>query len=159
MVNNLKSQLSHLVELLQCLSDKDYIKPIKALNNSTIGGHTRHIIEFIKCLLEQYPSGEINYDLRCRNLEIETIKRIAILQIDNIIEHIETEDKPLQHIFTNYHNKQDICTTTYFREIVYNIEHCIHHEALIKVALIELNQCHLTTPNFGVAPSTILATK
>lgn len=159
MVYSLKSQLRNLVKLLHHLSDEDYIKPIKALNNGNIGAHTRHIIEFIKCLLEQYPSDQINYDLRCRNVDIETLKPVAISHINHIIEHLETDDKPLQHIFTNYHGEQEICATTYFREIVYNIEHCIHHEALIKVALTELNQCHLTAPNFGVAPSTMLAVK
>lgn len=159
MVENLKCQLSHLNELLQCISDEAYIKPIKALNGGNIGAHTRHIIEFIQCLLEQYHLGQINYDLRKRNLEIETLKAVAILQTEKLIEHLETEDKPLQHIFTNYNNQKEICSTTYFREIVYNIEHCIHHEALIKVALTELNLRHLTAPNFGVAPSTILAVK
>lgn len=45
-------------------------------------------------------------------------------------------------------------STNYYRELVYNLEHCIHHQALIKVALLQLN--HVTIDeNFGVARSTI----
>jgi hypothetical protein len=44
--------------------------------------------------------------------------------------------------------------SNYFRELLYNLEHCIHHQALIKVAIL---QCETVTidPNFGVARSTI----
>jgi len=157
MVENLKNQLHNLAELLENLTDEDYIKPISALNGGNIGAHSRHIIEFVQCLLEQYPLGQINYDLRSRNIEIETLKPVAISKIITLLKRFENKDKPLKHIFTNYDNQQEICSTTYFREVVYNVEHCIHHEALIKVALTELNKCHLTAHNFGVAPSTILA--
>ena len=44
--------------------------------------------------------------------------------------------------------------TTYFREVVYNTEHAIHHLALIKVALIEM-KVDLVSDNFGMAYSTI----
>jgi len=45
-------------------------------------------------------------------------------------------------------------TTTYFREIVYNTEHAIHHLALIKVALIEMN-LDVVADDFGMAYSTM----
>ncbi len=45
--------------------------------------------------------------------------------------------------------------TNFYREMVYNIEHCIHHQALIKVALNEMEANHLINKNFGIAPSTI----
>ena len=49
---------------------------------------------------------------------------------------------------------ETIVTTTYFREIIYNTEHTIHHLALIKVGLIELN-INIVNPEFGMAYSTI----
>jgi hypothetical protein len=44
--------------------------------------------------------------------------------------------------------------TSYFREIVYGTEHTIHHFALLKVALIELN-IKIDEPDFGIAYATI----
>ena len=50
-------------------------------------------------------------------------------------------------------NSEEI-TTTYFREVLYNTEHVIHHLALIKVALIDMD-LDLADKNFGMAYSTI----
>ena len=44
--------------------------------------------------------------------------------------------------------------SNYFRELLYNLEHCIHHQALIKVAILQLGHLHVNE-NFGVARSTI----
>jgi RNA-binding protein YhbY len=44
--------------------------------------------------------------------------------------------------------------TNYNRELLYNLEHCIHHQALIKVAVLQ-NDAITIDANFGVARSTI----
>jgi len=44
--------------------------------------------------------------------------------------------------------------TNYYRELLYNLEHCIHHQALIRVALFQMENIKVNA-NFGVAPSTI----
>ena len=44
--------------------------------------------------------------------------------------------------------------SNYERELLYNLEHCIHHQALIKVAIIQSNSVAIDE-NFGVARSTI----
>ena len=44
--------------------------------------------------------------------------------------------------------------SNYFRELLYNLEHCIHHQALIKVAVLQLEHLQIDQ-DFGVARSTI----
>jgi hypothetical protein len=44
--------------------------------------------------------------------------------------------------------------TNYYREIVYNLEHTIHHMALIRVGLKELASIELPE-NYGVASATV----
>ena len=44
--------------------------------------------------------------------------------------------------------------SNYNRELLYNLEHCIHHQALIKVAIIQSATIEIDE-NFGVARSTI----
>lgn len=44
--------------------------------------------------------------------------------------------------------------SNYFRELLYNLEHCIHHQALIKVAVLQLDYLQID-PDFGVARSTL----
>jgi hypothetical protein len=35
-------------------------------------------------------------------------------------------------------NDKEICIdSNYFRELLYNLEHCIHHQALIKVVVLQ----------------------
>jgi anionic cell wall polymer biosynthesis LytR-Cps2A-Psr (LCP) family protein len=44
--------------------------------------------------------------------------------------------------------------SNYNRELLYNLEHCIHHQALIKVAVLQMKYLQIDE-NFGVARSTI----
>ncbi|MFN4233276.1 MAG: DinB family protein [Bacteroidia bacterium] len=157
LVQELKSTLLSLSNALSALDNKDYTQTICSLEGNSIGAHTRHIIEFVQCLVEQYHCNCINYDLRKRNLQIEISKDFAQATLIELVDKLPTYDKILQLSFTNYDGKRSTVSTTYFREVVYNIEHCIHHQALIKVAFIELEKVHLIDAFFGVAPSTILA--
>lgn len=145
--------LEELKDLLNQLSDNDFALPILYLGNSSVGEHTRHIIEMFQCLLNSYESSILNYDDRKRNNLIQTDTNFAILSIDDVINSIEKENKNIvlkQLLFNDYVSIE----TNYFRELLYNLEHCIHHQALIKVAVFQLENIQLTE-TFGIAPSTI----
>ena len=148
-----KHTLEELKDLLDQLSNEDFTLPILYLGNSSIGQHSRHIIEMFQCLLNSYESGLLNYDDRLRNNLIQTDTDFAIKSIQYIIKSIERENKNivLNQIF--YENYVSI-ETNYFRELLYNLEHCIHHQALIKVAIFQFENIQVTE-NFGIAPSTI----
>ncbi|WP_395046207.1 DinB family protein [Flavobacterium sp.] len=148
-----KHTLEELKDLLDQLSNEDFTLPILYLGNSSIGQHSRHIIEMFQCLLNSYESGLLNYDDRLRNNLIQTDTDFAIKSIQDIIKSIERENKNivLNQIF--YENYVSI-ETNYFRELLYNLEHCIHHQALIKVAIFQFENIQVTE-NFGIAPSTI----
>jgi len=47
-----------------------------------------------------------------------------------------------------------IVETNYYRELIYNLEHTIHHMALIKVGINEVS-CIAVPEGFGIATSTI----
>jgi hypothetical protein len=148
-----KHTLEELKDLLNQLSNEDFMLPILYLGNSSIGEHSRHIIEMFQCLLNSYESGLLNYDDRQRNNLIQTDTDFAIKSIQDIIKSIERENKNivLNQIF--YENYVSI-ETNYFRELLYNLEHCIHHQALIKVAIFQFENIQVTE-SFGIAPSTI----
>ena len=145
--------LEELKDLLNQLSDKDFALPILYLGNSSVGEHTRHIIEMFQCLLNSYESALLNYDDRKRNNLIQTNTNIAIQSIDDIIKSIEKDNKDivLKQLFFETYTEIE---TNYYRELLYNLEHCIHHQALIKVAIFQLEDIQLTE-TFGIAPSTI----
>ncbi|CAM4242459.1 hypothetical protein [Flavobacterium terrigena] len=151
---SVKQTLSELQHLLNQISEDDYSKPIEYLSNASIGEHTRHIIELFQCAINSYEVGELNYDNRGRNLLIQTSPSFAIEKIDEICNAIEKENKDLI-LESVFFEEVSHMKTNYFREIIYNLEHCIHHQALIKVAVFQFEYLTVNA-NFGVAPSTIV---
>lgn len=149
----LTHQLDDLSDLLRRLSPAQYSRRILHLGDASIGGHTRHIIELIRCLTSVYEEGVIDYHNRQRNLELENNKQAALEQLEEERKNLVRGDKVLQlRLETGIAG--EIISTTFFRELVYHTEHTIHHMALIKVALHE-QQLQLTGENFGMAYSTI----
>lgn len=150
---SVKNSLNELIGLLEQLSDTDYTFPCPELSGATIGEHTRHIIEMYQCLQKQYYTGVVNYDLRARNKQIQTDSLFAITQIEEVKANLDLENKPL--VLQQVIDGQAITIeSNYIRELLYNLEHCIHHQALIKVGLLHC-QAIAIDDNFGVARSTI----
>ena len=147
------SQLS--VTLLQ-LTDEQYSKRCNQLNGSTIGGHTRHIIELFQCLLNGYDAGIVNYEKRKRDTLIETNKQLAgdlLYQIGNI-SNLPNKQMNLQCTLGDNNTELENIETNFYREMMYNLEHTIHHMALIRVGINEVSKINVPV-NFGVAASTI----
>ncbi len=149
----LSQQLLSLIVLLKSLSNDQYSRKIKHLGNASIGGHTRHIIELIQCVNKGYDSDTIDYLNRIRNLDLENSKSLALEVLLEIEKELKRSDKNLKMVVENTSLDCSV-NTTYFREVVYNTEHTIHHLALIKVALLEMN-LDLVNHDFGMAYSTI----
>jgi hypothetical protein len=145
--------LTELSDLLSQLSNDDYTYPCEELSSSTIGEHTRHIIELFQCLLNQYESGIINYDNRLRDYGIQTNTDKAQMAIAAILYSIPKPYKNL--VLQQVIDEIEVTIESNFhRELLYNLEHCIHHQALIKVAVLQLKHLQIDE-NFGVARSTI----
>ena len=153
LIQSIKNNLSENIELLRQLTNDKKKKKNPELSNATIGEHMRHIIELFGCLLENYDYGLINYDDRKRDLLLQTDKNEAIAIIEKYLLELDKPNKPLS-LTHNCFSPIELLQTNYFRELIYNLEHSIHHQALIKVALHSLP--HIKIPNsFGVAPSTL----
>ena len=152
--NKSAEALNSLVNVLQQLPDSgSYSNQCEALSNATIGQHTRHIIELYQCLLAGYPLGKINYDARKRNALYENDTTAAIAVIKEIQQNLVQPDKQV-NIFCGSDDNSISIESNYYREVLYNLEHCIHHQALIKVALLTINNISIDG-SFGVAPSTL----
>lgn len=152
-----EASLCDLKDLIAQLTGEEYQRNWLELGQATIGQHCRHIIELFQCLTDQSQRGVINYDMRERNRLIESDPEMAILSIERILNSIELDDRALVLEFDHGKGVTRI-TTNYSRELLYNLEHCIHHQALIRVAIRNLH--HITLPDhFGVAPSTLIYRK
>lgn len=102
-----------------------------------------------------YADSTVDYVNRTRNLRIEQDKLFAQFEMEKLISSIRLPDKTLVMMAEEINEgSQAPIPTSYFREIVYNTEHTIHHLALIKAALIEMN-IHAVNEEFGMAYSTL----
>jgi len=154
-----KENLMQLKNLLQSISLEDYSRKTDILSGSTIGQHIRHIVEFYLLLVTGSFTGTISYDKRERDKRIETDPGFAIDTIDKVVKGIETFNESSPVIFeadyTTTGTSENRITSSVGRELAYCIEHSIHHQALIKAALIIQGLAGVTDKNFGVAYSTI----
>lgn len=145
-----------LCSVLLKLTNEQYSLQSKALFNASIGQHVRHIIELFLCLDNGYKTGVINYEKRERNPALETDRILAVEKLSLISNSIARKDQVLL-LEANYREHTEntfFVSTNYWREIIYNLEHTVHHMALIRVALNELTDI-VVPQEFGVAASTI----
>ena len=153
LIQSLKHNFSENIELLRQLTNDEYTQQNPELSNATIGEHMRHIIELFSCLIENYENGVINYDDRKRDIILQTDKSEAISTLKKYLEELNKPNKSLSLVH-NCFSAFELLPTNYFRELIYNLEHSIHHQALIKVALHNLPHIKVADA-FGIAPSTL----
>lgn len=153
LLKSIKHSLDELTNLLDQLSDKEYSKPYGVLSDSSIGEHIRHILEMFQCLENSYDSGILNYDNRERDKSIETKIQFAKQFVLDVKSGLKSDNKII-YLEQNINGLTFRIQSNYYRELLYNLEHCIHHQALIKVALFQCDNVVLDK-NFGVARSTI----
>lgn len=151
--------LSQLSTVVGEMNDKTFVSKVPVLSNATIGQHVRHTLEFFICLIDAKNVGEINYDDRKHDPFIEQETQLALRIIRMITDFLEKEHADFDlKLIANYaleEGHEDVIETNFFRELAYNIEHAIHHMALIKIG------CNAVCPeiklpeHFGVASSTV----
>jgi hypothetical protein len=151
--------LVQLTDLVNQLSEHDFSKPVASLGHSSIGQHVRHTLEFFICLEQGFERGVINYDKRAHDKLIETDKFIAISAITKIQEFITAQqtDKKLKLEAGYDRVEEEFVTieTNFLRELVYNIEHAVHHMAIMKIGIREMAPAVNLPHDFGIAASTI----
>lgn len=158
------AQLSSVsVEMIQQLSsvslqlkEADYAMPLDLLNGNSIGKHIRHVYELFDEMMAGIQSREINYDARKRNLRIEREPIYACNFAAGLTDKLSylSSDETLT-LKGGYGQTADVVVETSLgRELAYNIEHAIHHMAIIQICIKHYFSYVQLDENFGVAFST-----
>ncbi|HVU54516.1 MAG TPA: hypothetical protein VHD83_05645 [Puia sp.] len=145
---------TQLGELLGQLSDEEYCQPIAILSGATIGQHVRHILECFQELEAGYYRGDVNYDLRKRDRLLETDRELVFLQMAFAEGALRKADKPLQLHAAFDEGIEAALSSTYYRELMHNLDHAIHHMAMIRIGVTAF-PCVVLPEDFGVAYSTL----
>ncbi|MCB0517795.1 MAG: hypothetical protein H6577_12975 [Lewinellaceae bacterium] len=164
LLNDIFQQFDGAKFYLGNIPETAYCQPLGVLSGSTVGQHTRHFIEFFQCLIEhndKRANGErhpLNYDGRRRDLSIETNPLYALEIMEKIATQLPFLNGGHFHeiAYKNYQSNITLTLPTSLeRELLYNLEHVIHHFALIKIGLKIVAPLLDLPEHFGVAASTI----
>jgi sugar-specific transcriptional regulator TrmB len=150
-------QLNALQYLINELDESAYNLPQPLLSGNSIGKHIRHILELLEELLNGYEIEYVNYDNRKRSVLLESLPEAAIRKIKDCqckIEAISSDKKLVLGALCGTTNSDEITLmSTLNRELIYNIEHAVHHMAILQIAIKANNLVDLPA-DFGLAYST-----
>ena len=125
----------------------------------SIGGHTRHCVEFYQVFLAGLDSGRIDYDARARDVRIENDLPHAVAALRHTAGHLRevSSSQDTMHLLRVIENHtgsdSDWSATSVGRELRFLLSHTVHHCALIAI-LLRLRGCEVPE-GFGIAPSTL----
>jgi hypothetical protein len=159
LITSSKFTLNQLSDFINSIKDDVYIYPSPISGGSSIGKHIRHIIELYQSLFRDISSGVVDYDSRNRDISIEENKMVAIDALSELIIQIEIhrESRPI-YIIENQTTTTVISNavaSSYERELMYNLEHCIHHIAIVAMIVRAEFPAIILEADFGKAYSTI----
>lgn len=153
--------LEQLKFVIENIGKNNFSKPLLSLNNATIGQHIRHTLEFYICLIDGLKNNTICYDSREHDKTLESNPILALQTIDRINSTISKISNDAELILRGNYDYSDEASkyysipTSYLRELAYNIEHAVHHMAIIKIGLAETNPSLELPADFGAAVSTV----
>jgi uncharacterized damage-inducible protein DinB len=158
LIQNIQQTLAELSTVICQLEDTQFSLSLPIFSGSSIGMHARHVVEFYQCLLEQsFDNQQVNYDKRSRDLLLQSNIDYFSQALETVISTLDTvsEARLKGHLSIATDETQDIMNSSLNRELHYNLEHTIHHAALIKIGILNLMPNIELPKSFGVAPSTI----
>lgn len=151
--------LIDLKQVLTHLPASQYAGAQDVLSGASVGQHVRHLLEFYQCLLDQCGRQEVNYSLRVRDLNLEQSSQVATRTCEELICRLKEihSDEPLTlHMDDLDFSAEPVAVpSSLARELIYCVEHAIHHMAIIKIGIMQQDPRFSLPEGFGVAPSTI----
>ena len=145
---------------LDRLSDEVYARPIEGVFTGSLGAHYRHVLDHFLCLIEGVRTGEVNYDQRRRNPQLENSVVQARLATEALMDQFrDLSQRVLQRdCLVTYRvgygeSGEEAVPSNVGREVMFCVGHAIHHYAILKLLCVEAG---VSLPHeFGIAPSTL----
>lgn len=151
--------LRQLAEVVQALTDEQYVRKPVGVVASNVGGHVRHCLDHVEAFLAGTESGAVCYDRRQRGTEVEASRAAALKAIRRLERRLlafrpHSEDRRLGlSVLVSGALPPVEVQTTVGRELAFVLSHTVHHNALIAVQARTLG---VPVPaRFGYAPSTL----
>jgi len=149
---------------LDRVGDETYARPLEGTGEakpaSSLGAHYRHVLDHFLCLAEGIRTGQVNYDQRRRNPQLENSATCARLVTEGLIDEIgrlSPEILPRECAVTysvGYgETEAEAVKSNLAREVMFCVGHAIHHFAILRLLCAGVG---VKLPyEFGLAPSTL----
>lgn len=156
---SLRYALLQIADLVRRVDEEQYTRAPLGPLRSSLGSHVRHTLDHVRTLTRGASSGQIDYDARERDTDIERCPAAALNHLEQLLKKLEPlASLPPETPWTLVAQVRECGTpltmsTTPLREAVFVLSHTIHHCALIGVAAHAMGLA--TSPKFGLAPATL----
>jgi uncharacterized damage-inducible protein DinB len=154
----LAEHLEALAEVVDRVSDLDYLARPSSGVSGSVGAHVRHCVDHVAALLAHTPDAGMTYDDRQRDTALEHDRRLAAETLRRLAVRVRemaprTSDVPITlWTMLDRRGTRARVRTSLGRELVFVLQHTIHHEAVVAVLLA--GHGRVLPGHFGVAPST-----
>lgn len=155
-----KALINSLTQITVILDVTEKLPKDKAVlfyQDTHAGKHVRHVLDHLLTFIRSAENGILDYNRRHRDSVIERDWRAARVQLMTIIDALHTipiEENDL-HVLSEIDASSTVNQTFVSnapREILYLINHTLHHAAYIRLLAKE---CHINLPeHIGIAPAT-----
>lgn len=156
LIIQIRNLFDQLVSVLTHLTNEQYTRQCGILSDATVGQHVRHILEHFVELDKGYTNGLVNYENRKRDHRIETDRDFTMTLLEALPARLLKPDRPLVLAASVDAGSEETVRvgTNYYRELLFNLEHAVHHMALLRIGVTDVAGISLP-PAFGVAASTL----
>ncbi len=134
---------------LDRIGDEIYARPIEGEFAASLGAHYRHVLDHFLCLAEGIRTGQVNYDQRRRNPQLESSVTCARLVTDGLIDELGGLSRKIL---------QRECTVTYSVDYGETEAEAVRSNLARDYAILRLLCAGVGVKmpyEFGIAPSTL----
>lgn len=157
LLNSTRIALKQITTILTLLASQLQEKQEQLFIEQRIGAHIRHVHDHFRSLFIGLESGIVDYNLRNRESSEELYLQTCLTEHDKVFAKLNAVDNLVGKIEIiseiNCHTTENLqMTSSIERELLYLINHTIHHAAIIK-HIMDLGG--VTCPHeIGLAPGT-----
>lgn len=149
---------------LDRVGDDAYARPLEGPDRenpaASLGAHYRHVLDHFLCLSEGIRTGQVNYDQRRRNPQLESSVTCARLVTEGLIDEFRKVSPGVlqRECAVTYsvgygETEAEAVRSNLAREVMFCVGHAIHHFAILRLLCAGVG---VKLPyEFGVAPSTL----
>ncbi|MEN8765854.1 MAG: DinB family protein [Wenyingzhuangia sp.] len=157
MIEEIIKNLNKGKQMLILLPIENYCDKSLPPYYSSIGGHTRHVLDMFNCIFSGFPSGIVDLRKRVRDVDVELYPVVASEYFDRMIEQLlklKASDLNTEiDLVDDLGSGSCMVKTTLGAVLAQAQSHTTHHYSTIGYLLCNLG-VHIKDHTFGLNPTT-----